>query len=162
MAAPRGLVCRRVFGGAWMAAAFMALVTGCSRSRLPPVAKATGVVRLNGSPVAGALVRFIPDTTKGPDGRMSTGTTGTDGRFVLSCFQEGDGALVGFHRVAIVAQPRVEITGSPDAPIERLVRAAAVPARYADERTSGLAAEVATGAAAGNHFEFDIEQPAAR
>ena len=133
-----------------------AAVGGCSRSRLPPLAKVTGVVRLDGKPIAGAEVRFVPDTDKGPDGRMATGSTDADGRFALSCFTRGDGALVGFHRVAIVPQSGVEIIGPPERPMERLVPAAPVPRRYSDERTSGLTAEVVAAAAAANHVEFDL------
>ncbi len=147
---------RRMLFGGCLALAAAPFVCGCSRSPSPPLAKVTGVVRLDGAPIAGVEVRFVPDTSKGPDGRMATGSTGADGRFVLSCFAPGDGALVGFHRVAIVPQPGVEIVGSPERPMERLTPAAPVPRRYSDERTSGLTAEVIAGPATANHVEFDL------
>ena len=136
------------------AACLVAVAAGCTRSQLPLLAKSSGLVLLDGEPIGGVEVRFVPDTSKSPDGRMATGSTDTDGNFVLSCFADGDGALIGHHRVAIVPKAGIVITGPTDRPVERVVPAAPIPRRYADERTSGLTAEVK--AQSPNRFRFEI------
>jgi hypothetical protein len=57
------------------------------------------VVTLDGKPVAGATVLFMPD---GQDGsRPATGFTSSDGTFQLTTFNPDDGALPGTYRVVI-------------------------------------------------------------
>lgn len=61
-----------------------------------------GVVTLEGAPVAGATVLFMPDNPDGPDGRRpASGFTSTDGTFRLTTYKENDGALPGKYRVVI-------------------------------------------------------------
>lgn len=76
--------------------------TGCSPSpfKLVPV---SGVVSLDGQPLAGGIVSFQPivvgsEVNAGPG---STARTGTDGRFTLATIRGEPGAVVGNHRVKI-------------------------------------------------------------
>lgn len=62
------------------------------------LAKATGVVTLDGEPVPEAKIMFMP-LDGGP--RNSFGTTNEKGEFKLSTFGMNDGALVGRHAVTI-------------------------------------------------------------
>lgn len=58
-----------------------------------------GRVLLDGQPVAGATVLFMPD----PDGqgRPATGTTDSDGYFYLTTYRRDDGALPGTYRIVV-------------------------------------------------------------
>jgi len=73
----------------------LALVTvGCGSRRTLPV---EGVVLLDGKPLAGASVQFIPEDK----GRAATGETDASGRFMMSTFKPRDGALAGSYKVVI-------------------------------------------------------------
>jgi hypothetical protein len=57
------------------------------------------VVTLEGTPVAGATVLFMPDSQD--EGRPASGFTSSDGTFRLMTHKPGDGALPGKYRVLI-------------------------------------------------------------
>jgi hypothetical protein len=69
-------------------------VCGCNQG--PAVVKVNGLVTYKGKPVPAVFLNFEPS-----EGRPSWAVTDQDGRFVLSCFKDEDGALVGHHRVFI-------------------------------------------------------------
>jgi hypothetical protein len=71
------------------------VLIGCG-GRTKPV---RGVVTLDGTPVAGATVLFMPDGQDG--GRPASGFTSSDGTFQLTTFKPDDGALPGKYRVLI-------------------------------------------------------------
>lgn len=75
-------------------------LTGCGEShQLTP---ARGVVRLDGKPLIGVVVRFGPDVAlkdRTPPG--STATTDANGQFQLVCDNGKDGAVVGPHLVTV-------------------------------------------------------------
>jgi hypothetical protein len=74
-------------------------VSGCgAKQQLAPV---SGIVKLDGVPLADAVVEFLPDPDTGTHGPRSTGTTNAEGRFQLVCDNQQDGAVVGSHRVLI-------------------------------------------------------------
>lgn len=81
-------------------AAAIALVTvatvGCRRG--PQVVPVSGVVEVDGTPLTSGAITVVPE-----HGRAATGTIGKDGRFTLTTFVPGDGALLGRHRVAVTA-----------------------------------------------------------
>jgi hypothetical protein len=126
--------------------------SGCSGSNLPPVGQVGGVVTLDGQPLTKGQVQFVPDSSKGTKGRMAVGLIGTDGRFKLTAFKPGDGALVGFHKVVIICEEDMPAFDpkSPPPPPKSLI-----PVRYTDANTSGLTAEVKS--AAKNDFTFALE-----
>jgi hypothetical protein len=68
--------------------------TGCGRT-----STVKGRVLLDGQPVAGATVLFMPDTDS--QGRPATGTTDSDGYFELMTYRTGDGALSGTYRIVV-------------------------------------------------------------
>ena len=79
---------------------FLGLNLGCGDSRLAPV---SGVVTLDGKPVANVVVSFQP-ASEGADPDFnpgSGGTTDVEGRYELST-REGNGAVVGEHTVTLV------------------------------------------------------------
>ena len=111
-----------------------------------------GVVTLDGQPLTKGQVQFVPDSSKGTKGRMAVGLIGTDGRFSLTAFKPGDGALVGFHKVVIICEAEMPAFDpkSPPPPPKSLI-----PVRYTDANTSGFTAEVKS--AAKNDFTFALE-----
>jgi hypothetical protein len=58
-----------------------------------------GLVTLEGTPVSGATVLFMPDGQDG--GRPASGFTLSDGRFLLTTYKSNDGAMPGNYRVLI-------------------------------------------------------------
>jgi hypothetical protein len=115
------------------------------------------MVTYQGQPVAGASVAFIPQ-----QGRPASGMTDASGKFTLSTFDTGDGALLGSHKVMITEAPsdNEPMPGEPGwdkwkKPKQRF------PTKYSDANRSGLTAEVKAGEA--NEFTFDMtNQPDGR
>src|SRR5947209_3838508 len=70
-------------------------LAGCGKG----VSPVQGVVTLEGTPVAGATVLFMPDGQD--EGRPATGFTSPDGTFRLTTFRPDDGALAGKYRVLV-------------------------------------------------------------
>lgn len=117
---------------------------GCGPGR-PETVPVEGIVTFNGKPVADAAVQFIPVD----GGRPAQGATDSQGRFKLSTFEDGDGALPGAHSVTVqkvrvsgVVEGREGLdSGIAEPKIEYLL-----PERYSQTSTSGLTVEVASGA----------------
>ena len=68
-----------------------------SPKRRDRTVKVTGMVTLDGQPARGLSVVFHP-----AKGRPAVGMTDGDGRFSLSTFRQGNGALLGQHVVTVV------------------------------------------------------------
>lgn len=83
----------------------------------------SGQVLIDGNPLTKGYVRFVPT-----GGRSSTGNLDADGRFTLGCFEAGDGALVGTHRVEVSGQEYIDDTHMKWH----------APTKYASAETSGL------------------------
>lgn len=93
------------FGSVGALALLTLSVFGCSGSS-NPVATAGGTVTMDGKPLSDLVVTFTPvaaaDAKEGP-GKSATGNTGADGKFKLSTYKMGDGAIVGKHKVTVFA-----------------------------------------------------------
>lgn len=75
----------------------MLSLVGCSgSSETPPLGLVTGVVMMNGEPLAGAEVSFVP-----AKGRPSYSLTTADGKYDLIYVDKVHGALIGEHTVRI-------------------------------------------------------------
>jgi hypothetical protein len=85
----------RSLTGAMMAALLLVVGAGCG-NRLVSV---RGTVTLDGTPVEGAMVLFIPESENA--GRQASGQTGPDGNFRLTTLRDGDGAFPGNYKVAV-------------------------------------------------------------
>jgi hypothetical protein len=122
-------------------------VAGCGKDAA--TGSVSGVVRLDGKPLTLGSVRFIPSA-----GRSASGEIQSDGTFTLGTYGKRDGAVIGMHRVTVIA-----ITPVPDAPKEsRMLKEnpkakPLVPSRYNSPGSSGLTFEVKPG---DNHAEFDL------
>ena len=128
------------------------VVCGCGgNSKMAPV---TGSVTFQGKPLPNAQVNFAP-VSGGP---IASGQTDSSGRFRLGTMSIDDGALVGQHKISIIARgpPRPLRPGeigsgmpgdtSPGDPL--------IPEKYFDAKTSGLEREVKRGS---NDFAIELE-----
>ena len=112
--------------------ALIAVVGTCSGCRPDsPVGQVRGKVLLNGKPLVTGAVITLPGSGRGAKGVI------VNGEFVLSTFGANDGALVGTHKVAIVANEATRGSG-PEAQAGKLL----VPERYTNPETSDLTIEV--------------------
>jgi hypothetical protein len=77
----------------------LVLLGGCGKAqRTSPV---EGVVLLDGKPLVGAAIHFVPQGT----GRDATGETDKDGHFVMSTFEPKDGVMAGSYKVVVSPPP---------------------------------------------------------
>ena len=72
-------------------------VIGCGKGH-PDCVPVSGQVLIDGKPVPGGMVRFVPEK-----GRPATADIQSDGRFTMKTFEEGDGVLPGKHIVTVIA-----------------------------------------------------------
>jgi len=116
----------------------LGLLLGCGGNPArQPTAPVTGTVTIDGQPVSQGVVNFLPES-----GRAGHGKLGPDGSFVISTYGNGDGAVVGKHRIAVDARQQQAAEGGF---AEDVAYQSAVPARYANPNTSGLECEVVAG-----------------
>jgi hypothetical protein len=127
----------------------LVLALGCSKSdsKLAPV---EGVVRVGGQPLTHGKVVFQPTAGRGAQGQIQS-----DGTFTLGTYGDADGALIGEHKVAIVAfepgGPGQPVPGQPPKTAKPLV-----PEKYLAVGTSDLTYDVKPGE---NSPKFDLESP---
>src|SRR5262249_16014435 len=76
-----------------LAGALVLAAAGCANK-----IKVKGVVTLDGSPIQGAVVTFIPE---GGAGQSASGTTQKDGSFALGSLKENDVVLPGNYKVTV-------------------------------------------------------------
>lgn len=110
--------------------------------------KVSGTVTLDGEPVAGAHIRFSPEGK----GTAAFAETDTRGRYQLRTYDPGDGAIPGDYRVSVTKevtegvvefnsqQEREEYLKKNGRPNRKVTNA--LPEKFADPDTSGLAAEI--------------------
>lgn len=119
----------------WCAVVLAILASGCRGQATYPV---EGVVILDGKPLAGASVQLVPQG----QGRDATAQTDEQGRFKVSTFRPGDGALPGTYKVVI--SPPI---GTPD------------PTRYASADEAMAAAARPMAKPAGPVFPEKYTRP---
>ena len=103
------------------------LLAGCGDSN-PAVYPVTGTVSFNGEPLSTGTIVFIPKS----GGASAQGQIGSGGKYTLTTFTDGDGALPGTHTVMVSAMK----DNGPEAPATALV-----PDKFSSEN-SGLTGEV--------------------
>lgn len=138
---------------------FLVGMAGCgSKSGQLPTAPVTGRVTYQGKPVPRGEITFVP-TASQPGVRNAYGTLDEQGRYRLTTYREGDGAVLGTHQVMIVAREELPAdVGKQMTPDGILVPGkqakSLIPERYSDPATSGLTAEVKDGR---NEFNFELK-----
>ena len=141
---PREQVARR---RAWQTVpariALALTAVSCAPSEaLKPVFPARGQVLFDGKPAAGALVVFHPIEDPAPNVLDPRAVVEDDGTFTLSTHYALDGAPPGKYQVT-VHRPGAggDAPGQP-----RSSGSGRLPTRYANRQTSGIAAEIRSGA----------------
>ncbi|MEQ8849505.1 hypothetical protein [Botrimarina sp.] len=103
-------------------AASLGGLSGCGSS--PELGRVTGVLTIDGQPYPGGKLLFTPVArSESVDaGRAAFGIPDTEGRFELSTFAQGDGALVGEHTVQFLrgADDRATRPDLADLPFRRV------------------------------------------
>ncbi len=158
----------RILCGLVLVGIALGVTIGCAgpTSDRPATYPVTGIVTLDGSPVAGAAVTFVPSV----GGKSAAGVTDASGKYALTTFEGGDGAVPGDYSVKIVKYEGGEVggeeTGEGDAGMMSADYEAGVesgedeaaknllPEKYSDAKTSGLKATVTEGE---NSFDFPLE-----
>lgn len=73
------------------------VLTGCSRNGdQPELGQVTGTITMDGTPLPGIVVVFVPD-----NGRPARGKTDQDGKYELTYIRKTRGTKVGHNRVEI-------------------------------------------------------------
>ena len=106
---------------------FVALLFAVGCDDRPVRVPVSGKVLIDGEPLAYGAVIFVPE-----GGRQSSGILDANGSFKLTCFEKDDGALIGMHRVQVLAGDTINNTTTKWY----------APKKYADRRTSGLVQEI--------------------
>lgn len=76
-------------------------MSGCWGSSGPQRVPVSGTVEYNGNPLTQGNVVFVPVVPS--EGYPAHGTIGPDGRFKLTTFDDGDGAVPGDYKVTVFA-----------------------------------------------------------
>lgn len=142
------------------------VAAGCGGSSRPETFKVSGKVTLNGDPVEGAHVVFIPAPNS--SGRTARGTTDSTGAYSLTTFDTNDGAMSGEYTVTIskseanpvdsqvinLDDPGEAYSQMMTAPPQKVDEKGVLPGIYADPNTSP---EKRTVEASPNEFNFDLK-----
>lgn len=145
-----------------LCAAVFGMFGGCGPALTPrpKVVPVSGKVLLDGKPVEGVTVQFLNKNSP----RTAVGVTDANGQFRLTTYDTNDGAIVGDHVVTIF-KPAAGAAGGPELvnpsanpeewkkqyeqkmrkPQAAAAIGTAVPAKYADPKTSGLLRQVIEG-----------------
>jgi hypothetical protein len=93
-----------------------------------------GTVTLDGQPLASGNIVTLPSAGRGARGVIK------DGKFQLATDGENDGAVIGEHKVAVIAREPSQGTG-PEAAAGKLL----VPEKYTNPASSDLKIDVKAG-----------------
>lgn len=94
----------------------LTLTTGCNGFEKFPLAPVEGEVRCEGKPVPFAMVYFVP-VQEGDSvltGKSGQGVTDREGKFRISTYEPGDGAVTGSHTVRVAPSSSTD----PDCPAD--------------------------------------------
>ncbi|RCS46370.1 carboxypeptidase regulatory-like domain-containing protein [Bremerella cremea] len=81
------------------AAVVCLLMTGCIQSNSnPSTSPVTGKVIHQGKAVEGATIQFLPSD---PKNKVANAQSDAEGKYVLSTFETGDGAMPGKYKVTV-------------------------------------------------------------
>jgi hypothetical protein len=130
------------------------LAPGCANQKFAPV---SGKVTLNGKPLANATVSFNPIPPDGSieSGPSSVGITDQNGAYTLRVTLKQPGAVVGKHRVSILAMS-AQVNSDSDAPVAPSAGPRNVlPGRYSEK--TKLTCEVPSGGT--DHADFELSSP---
>lgn len=123
----------------------LAVLAGCGGGTdLPDIGDVSGKVTLDGKPLDGARIEFVP-----AKGRPSYGLSDDEGNYTLRYSASVNGAMLGKHKVAIRSE-REPVLGEGDTPSVE-ARKELLPAKYHEQ--SELTADVVAGS---NTIDFQL------
>ena len=126
-------------------------VVGCGQSYRVKTVPASGTVTYQGQPVAKAILFIVPEnpksTTEAPN---ANATTDAQGRFIVSTYATGDGAVPGNYLVGI--SKSIPDPATANDPVPGTLNA--LPERYQNPTTSGLKMTVDAGKK--NDVKFEL------
>jgi len=114
-------------------------------------AAVTGSVAYKGQPLKVGQVTFIP-ADQGKGNRAAYGTVDGSGRYRLTTYNEGDGAIPGKYQVVVRSEE--EVTEDVATTKGKRLPKSLIPTKFADPAKSGLTAEVKSGR---NEINFDLK-----
>jgi len=152
--------------------AFMLLLVivlaGCGESENVEVFPTRGIVKFNGKPMSGGgAISLVPVVSQ--SGKNAGGIINADGTFVLTTYQDGDGAMTGTFRVMInqTTSQEPDYGGDSDAPGNGAMKALQtigpdeiIPTIYADPVSSPI--EVRIESRELNELTIDLERQVRR
>ncbi len=128
-----------------MVALAVCLSVGCGGTSGPRLEAVSGTVTLNGDPVPGLKIVFVPKEQGSP----SYGATDASGRYQLQFSQSRAGAQRGLHHVLIEnREPETDDRGVPIS----MTPTVRIPEKFG--RPGQLSADVSAGR---NRFDFELE-----
>ncbi len=109
-------------------------VCGCSKAQQPweIVYPASGVVKYQGQPLAGAVITLVPQDKSFPGSVRPTAITDEEGVFEVGTYSVADGAPAGDYKVVVLHYPVIGTAENPSAGPNDL------PAKYAKPETTDL------------------------
>ena len=142
-------------------------IAGCGGEGGKKLAPVQGTVKYNGNPVAGASISFLFDN----GAEVAAGSTDPSGKFTLTTGGRS-GAPIGSAKVVVskITGGATAVTNTeqmtPDDMRKMQMAAQAnpadaapkneLPAKFADQKTTPLVANVVAGSATENSFEFNL------
>ncbi len=128
------------------------LLSGCAKSHEFETAKVSGMVTYNAKPLQIGSLLFIPEA----GGPTAQGKINTKGEFYMGTYNDADGAILGKHKVMIMAITSPGGTGLPEDSIKSKgdgVPVSVIPEHFGDQSKSGLEVEVKKGE---NRLTFEL------
>jgi hypothetical protein len=116
------------------------LLCGCGAEEAVPVVSAKGIVRINGTPAANIMVRFVPEGKQENGLISSTGLSDSEGRFQLVASDGRDGAIPGPGQILLT-----DTQEERPAQGEVVTKAARLPPEYGVLGAGSLAMTVVEG-----------------
>jgi len=127
---------------------------GCNKQPPDSSLQVSGTVTLDGKPVEGAVVNFIPiDQTPGGG---ASGTTDAAGRYLLQPRRRGEGVVEGKYRVRIARFVSHEDPSDPSSSTPQKGKAKAEGTFQDFPKFDGMANVLANVSYTNNKFDFDV------
>ncbi|MBA3313370.1 MAG: carboxypeptidase-like regulatory domain-containing protein [Planctomycetota bacterium] len=119
-------------------------LAGCG-SDGPELSEVTGTVTLDGKPLQGAILTFIPEA---PGASTSYGITDAEGNYSLMYSRDKSGAMIGTHKVEIATEKLTADDMADGQPVPKYVP---IPKKY--KEPGALTADVKSG---DNDIDFEL------
>jgi hypothetical protein len=151
----------RLFGGIGICCLLLAGLSGCSTVEAGPeedLVSVSGSVTLDGTPVEGIMVSFIP-TGKGSTAHHGSAVTDSDGRFEMLNYQRKEGMPPGAYIVVFSRWALPDGSAPPDdVPPATSGAVQAIPPIWCDPAKSGKHNTVNVPVDGKTDFDFTISK----